>query len=443
MGEFGASEASADHLTDKRARHWISSRLLWIWLIIFGAMLVYKIDYCLDRAEPPVSDELTYLAIAENLNLGRGFSRLQSQGATAFVMPGYPFLVAILMRFSGGSLVFVYIVQVFMSAVIALAFGGLVFKWTSHARFAGLTSLLVFVQPAFFLYPQKILTEISFSAWFALSLLGWECVRLRSDSIRGWAAFGFFHAMAFMTRPVTAVLTPLIIIWAWLEGKPRNLRSFMGACCAVCVILGIWMPWCIRNYLSMERFIPLSTSSGFVLMAGSLEDVNQWQAHSIAAMHEAGIKEFAEDEARANQVILDSARQRIRQNRSAYFTRALKTSWRFWLSEYKILTGREKRFRDCWERGDWTTLAAKLTLLCDSAGIFLIAILSVPLSVWRPRYAPYAVLLVYFTVVHSLLIPIERYSVPLTGLVLALGVAGLHEIAIWWSLRRAAPLNAR
>lgn len=433
-----SSRAEAQNIRDDvPASSRFFSRESWIWMIFCVALFVGKLIFSLSSASAPISDELTYLSIAENLNAGRGFESLNSRGATAFVMPGYPLLLAALLKASSGGLTLVYIFQVMLSAVMAGAYGGLIQLWTGRQRLTRLTAALIFVLPPFFLFPHRLLTEVAFSAWLALALLAWESIRQRPHRTGMWGALGLFHALAFLTRPVTVVLTPLILGWVLVGHRSRDRKMWGGAVFAIVIIGALWMPWVMRNYRAFGAFVPLTTSSGFTLMGGSLDDFTRWEEYSNAAMSEAGIKVFNEDEVISNVVITRAARERIADDVPAYLWRSLKRCWRFWLSEYKDLSGRNRSFGSCVENREWGILLAKLILAATSTAIMLLAGLSVPLAIWRPKYAPYSLLIVYFTASHALLLPIPRYSAPISGLVVALGIAGLHELWSWFEKKHS------
>jgi hypothetical protein len=416
-----------------------STRVITLWcaLVALDAVLIGW-----QAGLPRFPDEGAYKMLAASLAEGRGLQFVPGR-PTAMVVPVHPWLVSLCFRALGGGVLPVYLVMnLCFSLVMALAYGSLAADLTKRRGVGRCVAVIVFLLPPYVRYSSTLLTEVPYSALLALALLMFHRTCKAPDRLSGWIWLGFFHGVSFMTRPVTFLLTPLVLLWPLARGR-FSPRAWKGALVAGLAVLAIWTPWVARNYAAFHRFVPLSTYSGLTLLAASLPDPFTFPEEAERAVRAAGLQSFWADEYAANRAITDDAVVRIAADPAAYLTRVVRWSWRFWLGGYKAYSASlDQSFHDCLQQERWGLLGLKLALLGLDVAVPLALLFSV-LILWRQAdYWPYLLLIAYFWCTHSLLLALPRYSVPLVGLVVVLAATAGAQVLVRRADGRSAMMPA-
>lgn len=409
--------------------------LIALWTVLLGL----KLAYALALTHAPASDEILYIHLARSVAAGQGY--LDAYGRpTGAVMPGFPLLAALALRLGGGHLAALLVLQVLATLVIALACGRLAELFTGRRRLGQATALIVFCLPPYFYYAHLYQTEIPFAAWMMLSLVCWEKLRREPGRLRLWALTGLFHTLAWMTRPVSFPLTPVILGWplaaAWIQAGRQRMRALAGAALASAVLLALWAPWVAHNYRIYHRFVPLTYVASAMFYAGTLTDWTQWSEQIDKTINESGIADHPIDlrdlngplSGQLSEYLAKKAKENIRRDPLGYVYRSVSNSWRFWLAEYPSYFYKE-RLRDYLVSWRLFSLAGKGALL--ALNVALIGGMLWACWVLRRQwtYWPYMLLLFYYHTIHAVIMPIARYSAPLHGLVVVLIVAAAAERA--------------
>ncbi len=199
----------------------------------------------------------------------------------AFVTPGYPLFVAIIMKLvsilhtSGLShqrlIHEVYLAQQVLSIITLLLIYmlGTVMVNKLTGVIAALLSL--FYLPNSFV-GLMLLTEALFIPLLIATILAFVFAQ-KTNRRRYYALSGFLLGLTTLVRPT---VLPLLILFAVLSWWPSRRMGVTGAVTwlkqfAWCIVLFIvtMMPWWVRNALDFHRFIPLSTEAGNPLLAGA------------------------------------------------------------------------------------------------------------------------------------------------------------------------------
>lgn len=193
-------------------------------------------------------------------------------GATAFVPPVYPLLMAGVFRLLG-----VYSVQ---SAIVLLIL---------NCLFSGLTAVLVFLLSDM-LFGATIAVCVGWSwalnpyaAYLNSSRLGYTSLatllilavlllayRLGPASkSASWFGMGALCALAALTNSSVSLI--LILLWMWqawrlLRSNTSALRPMMLTFIGFVLL---YSPWVIRNYIVFGKVIPLRSNLGLELAAGN------------------------------------------------------------------------------------------------------------------------------------------------------------------------------
>ena len=235
-------------------------------------------------------------AVAASVAEGRGFSsplRLVETGATAWLAPIYPYLLAAMFKIFG---VYSYpsniIIRIFnvacaaftcwpIAAIGTRAFGK---KTGTAAAWAW-----VFLPTAVF-YPVVWVWDTALAGLW-LALLTAATLKLRGSVRMGaWIGYGALWAAGAMINPSLLSVLPILALWAmWPLRKQWGQAARLALAATVIFAAGI-APWTIRNYAVFHQFIPLRSNFGLELWLGNNSNVPDswsWWLHPNHDMDEA------------------------------------------------------------------------------------------------------------------------------------------------------------
>ena len=207
-------------------------------------------------------DERLYLAIAENIASGNGFS-FDGLKPTAFLPPVYPFLLALFIKM-GASVVWLrYMNFVFLGFCLFTMRS--ILQYEKAGKGIGLAAILMLGYCVLFytagtLYPQTL---------FALILLIVVRVAVQQP-FRAIDAFllGILSAVIVLVHGTGIFVPPVICVWLVVTSNKKrqilkrlSLAVFVSICCL--------SAWAYRNYTVFHRFIPLTTHGGDILYIGN------------------------------------------------------------------------------------------------------------------------------------------------------------------------------
>jgi hypothetical protein len=234
---------------------------------ILALGLGLRIDYAWE-GRIPVYDATAYATIAANLERGEGFTlgRFGTQPASNY-SPGLPLLTGGIYAASGG-------VHERSARLVLALIGSLsvLFAYLIGRRLSGVLAglvgaTLVAVYPALLEYHGMLMSEPLAAALLSGSVLA---MLWAADGKRGWVVPGLLLGALALTRPeYLAISFPIAVVvlarggWdGWREGLVQALVMLVG----VAVVVA---PWTVRNAVTLDRFVPISTGGGQVLFAGS------------------------------------------------------------------------------------------------------------------------------------------------------------------------------
>ncbi len=252
-----------------------SSELAWfgiILLIAFGLRAAVLHRYWADLD----ADIDVYLAIAQGLAEGRGYSSPGTTTPTAFRPPLYPLLLA---GVSGAD-------QQWGRAILqmCLSLGTLWFVWLS-ARQLGLPRsgrllavTLIAIDPLLLRYVPYPMTETACGLLIAMLL--WRLTMPKTDQFRSHFLTGLVFGLCVLSRPTFwafGLLYGAVRVGEWLLRRSllpagsvslkmgagwKILATSLGI--AVCVL-----PWGIRNWIQLGTPILMTTHGGYTLLLGN------------------------------------------------------------------------------------------------------------------------------------------------------------------------------
>lgn len=215
-------------------------------------------------------------SIAQALAQGRGFSDVfrKGTGATAWLTPVYPLVVAGVFRVFGIFTPRAFFAVVFLNSVFSA--GACVPLFFVGKRIHGIAlgsgaAWLWALFPNAIMIPFEWVWDTSLSALLAAAIL-WATLEVaESQRLRDWCAYGLLWGLALMTNPALASLLLFLLGWAAYRARQRAQLPIGRAILAAAAVILCCIPWTVRNYVQFHRFIPLRSNFAFELWLGNNE----------------------------------------------------------------------------------------------------------------------------------------------------------------------------
>ena len=193
------------------------------------------------------------------------FGRVGPPPATAVHPPLYPLVLAAAVRVGVSS------VQAEQLLGAAIGVGTVVLASVLAGKLAGpraalVTGLLAAVSPALWVTDGGVLSEGLLSLLVVAALLV-AVQQHRRPSLVGGGALGALIGLAALTRAEAILLVPLLVIPLVARRVTWSLPRPAWAGCALAATALVLAPWLIRNAVTFQRPVTLSTGDG--TLAGS------------------------------------------------------------------------------------------------------------------------------------------------------------------------------
>ncbi|MCD6532232.1 hypothetical protein J7K99_07295 [bacterium] len=192
------------------------------WILLLGFIIRFILAVSIDTVI--FSDCKWYYAAAVSLTSGEGFST--DGRATAYRVPGFPFIASILFRIFGEHPRTVFIYNAFISVLILWLTGAIASLYTRKWK---TVVLLLALYPEHILYTNVFATELTFQ----LSLLLWFAFRYNT------IINGILTSISAYIRPVSLLLPPFFAVF--------NKKVRKKYIIATIIALLLMVPWTIRN----------------------------------------------------------------------------------------------------------------------------------------------------------------------------------------------------
>ncbi|MCC7420596.1 MAG: glycosyltransferase family 39 protein [Planctomycetaceae bacterium] len=210
-----------------------------------------------------------YIALANSIVEGRGYSSAETGRPTAYRPPLYPLLVAALKVFPDGS----------WPLGVAQALLGTATVWLTWrlgrplvGAWPGLFAAgLVAVDPLLLLYTAQAMTETLFTFLAAALLTVTRTKDPASWTVRRQWAVGVLLGLAGLCRPTVWAWPVLVVVWrlsiawrsrGWHGSLELLSRTWRIAIAAMVVVL----PWLVRNIAVLGSPVATTTHGGYTLL---------------------------------------------------------------------------------------------------------------------------------------------------------------------------------
>jgi 4-amino-4-deoxy-L-arabinose transferase-like glycosyltransferase len=264
------------------SRH--SRSILWIFLLAF--LLRAAPNIWLEWKEPGwhasnINEiEFYYDDVARSLILGEGFVHsVNPRSSTSpynfspgtpfhFVPPLYAWLLGIEYFAFGPNVLLAKLVQCFLDAAVCL----LIYR--IGVRMLDRRTALI-AAALYAIYPLAIFADTRLYYQTLLNLaLCWIILCMAAPAtVKNGMWTGIAVGVSALAKPVTLPLILILPVIRMLETiRKPTLRSHV--CWSIALVIACVLtlaPWTIRNYIVFDRFIPVQSGGGWVLMQGSKE----------------------------------------------------------------------------------------------------------------------------------------------------------------------------
>lgn len=211
---------------------------------------------------PLVADEGNYLGIAESLAAGDGIP-----DRWAWLRPpGYPLVLAGLLRATGGDLRAALLFQAGVG-LVTIGAAALLAGQLWGRRAALVTAWWAALDPSLVYYTRILHTEVLYTALLALAALALARYAAPGATWRPLAAGGVAVGLAALCRPTIVAMLPFLALWIALRRgrEPGALRAGVRhAALFLAIVAAVIAPNAARNWAAYGRFIPLDTTLGYI-----------------------------------------------------------------------------------------------------------------------------------------------------------------------------------
>lgn len=251
----------------------------WRWIAVaavagFTLRALFGLTYWVGK--PLTHDEREYLALADGLVDGRGFTYPEGHDTGSAQQfgraPGYPMFLAAIgatQPGAGGSPARVKIVQSIVGA-LGVVLVGMIAMRTAGPAAGGVAAALAAVHPPLVWYPAYVLSETLYSAAALASAVVLQraadrAARERSSRAGGPLALlaGLLTGSAILVRPAMLFFVPLAAVWLLRRRHAVLALALVSGAAAVVA------PWTARNYRAYGRFVLVASEGGVTFWTGN------------------------------------------------------------------------------------------------------------------------------------------------------------------------------
>jgi len=368
-------------------------------------------------------DESNYYRIAINLVDNHIFSQSTESPflPTGYRGPVYPFFLAgIFFVLKSTHLSVLSCIQVIILAFLYVILANVYRQLNpEHPRRRIIFLLLVSLFPAFIVYPLRIISDFFFT--FLIILYAWIQLRAFKQKNSLWHYIaGFSIGFASLCKPASFLLPVWIIpLVLWNSKKSWAIP-------VLCYILGIssaLLPWIIRNKVVLNTYMPV-LQGGRNLYASTMNRLSEIPIQAGKKLSLYGgdfLNKESQDmtEAEADAKFLKNGFALIIQHPFVYLKFCFIKGYNLWKIPigYTLVKQRSRILAGIFLCGYICFLIIALY------GIFMLARKMTPVSVLP------AVIIVYFTVFHSLTHSLPRYHLPCLPFLFIGAVFAIQKIA--------------
>lgn len=200
--------------------------------------------------------------IANNLLAGKGYSvHFLNTIYMSFATPLFAFLCASVYAVTNHSFFAILLIQSLFSIGLALT----VFKIATIVfnELVGLLATgLVAFHPGFLYYDVFNLLPLSIDSFLIAAITFLVLKYKERPTLKSMSLIGGLIGVAVLSRGITGVLLPLVIIYFVFAGSFCPKYRLKIVTCILCGTFLVLAPWLIRNYVVHKQFVFIASTSG-------------------------------------------------------------------------------------------------------------------------------------------------------------------------------------
>ena len=398
------------------------------------------------------NDAAAYMQIAQALCEDQRYGG-PAQSSPNDWSPGAPLLYAAVYYATGG----VHPTAALL-LVALLGTGTILLTYLLARRLAGpaagaVAALLAATYPAFVENNGRLLAEPVALFWLPASMLAflWASDRGR---IWRWLAPGALLGLTTLTRPEYLPFVALFALLALLRVARRAglLRGLAAAALLTAAFCGVLAPWTVRNAVTLDRFVPVTTGGGKALFVATYLPGDGRQQlvkrRLIARYYRKEDLPYEQVLATEMAPLLDRVARKYPQlSRDAALARIGRENFVSYATEqpldYAWMVIR--KIQNIWDRGSSAAMSPRFWFAYHKVLVFWALAALVGLA-WRRRWEtlPIGLTVLGITLIGGLLLAVPRRALPLMPFVLALcGVTVVWLAHALFAARRAILPRAR
>jgi hypothetical protein len=385
------------------------------------------------------NDSKQYALIAAELYRSGRYGTAEMKHSSDW-SPVAPFLYAAVYRVNGG-------VNEDLGRAVVAVLGALIilFVYLLGRRLGGpgiglLAALLAAIYPTFIDNSEQILSEPIAAVTLSAAVLGFLWASDLDRPLWAWLVPGALLGATALARPE---YLPFVVVFGVVAltrvGRRRGYRLGVASAAlfavAFCAVLA---PWTIRNYLVLDRFVPVTTGGGKALFVatylpgkGRQLPVKRELIKRFTGKKDVTDREVADTEMKN---LLDKVAHKYpHMERDAALARIGRENFRKYFSERPVAYLRmvATKMWNVWRRGSGPTMRGGGWIVFHYV-LLALGVAGLALLAFRRRYEaiPLGLLIGGITLLGGLLLAVPRRNVPLMPLVLTLAAAG----AVWLAL---------
>lgn len=407
-------------------------RLLFTPLLIAGVAFIFRLALLFFLRQRLTGPSMPYVNettdIAASIAAGRGFASpfpLAHTGATAWVCPLFPYLLAGIFRvwgsFTQNSLLAIQILNCLFASLTVFPIHAAAKRTFGSAAALFSAWLWVFLPFAWWT-PIQDIWDTSLTA-FLLAAIFWAtlAIRHRRDFF-SWLAYGALWAVGALVNAAVLSLLPFFV--AWLLWQRRNSFSLALPSAALLLFCVLLLPWTIRNHRALGKWIPLRSNFGMELWLGNnpaAGDPNSFALHPLWNASEAA--EFQ----RVGEIDYAAAKQHaaLAYMRSHPAGTARASAARVWSNWFAVTDRVNARWSTAPAYVKALSLATFFMILFAALGLIV-----APLEIGAEAL-PYWIAVLIFPLPYYLTHTLVRYRFPIEPIVTILAAYGLLQLWNW------------
>jgi 4-amino-4-deoxy-L-arabinose transferase-like glycosyltransferase len=319
-----------------------------------------------------------------------------------------------------------------------------------------LAAFLAAIYPTFIDNSEQILSEPLAAFTLTAAVLSFLWASDPGRRVWAWLLPGAALGATALARPEYLPFAAVFGLIALIRiGQRRGYRTgFAGAALFVVAFAAVLAPWTVRNYLVLDKFVPVTTGGGKALFVATYLPGKGRQLPVKRALIKrfTGKQDVTDREVASTQMkdLLDKiARKYPDMERDAALARIGRENFRKYFRERPVAYMRmvATKMWNIWRRGSGPTMRAGGWIAFHYVMLGL-AVTGLALLAWRRRWEviPIGALIGGITVLGGLLLAVPRRNVPLMPLVLTLAAAGAAWLGLvvggWIAERRHKRGNA-